>query len=190
MSRLLTAERTAERSWRRVLGPIAALLALGLGVGALCGVLWSRLVDLPTYRVGANGGATTSERGLAAFVGGDAWFCVLGAVVGLPLGLIAWRRFRGIGWPVVLVSAVTATAAALVCWLVGTRIGPENFTERLAAAQPNDLVPISLALRAKTALLVWPFVAVVPVLLASSLGPEDEEEQAPEPGPRSVGDGR
>ena len=187
MSRVLASERVAHRSWRHVPGPLGGFLALGLGAGALSGVLWSRLVDLPTYRVGANGGATTSERGLTAFVGGDAWFCLLGAAVGLGLGLLAWRRFRGIGWPVVLVSACTATAAALVCWLVGTRIGPQDFTERLAAAQPNDLVPISLALRAKASLLVWPFLAVAPVLLGSSLGP-DEDETEPQRDEASVGD--
>jgi hypothetical protein len=188
VSRVLTPGRVAQRSRRHVLGAVGCFLALGLGVGALSGLLWSRLVDLPTYKVGANGGATTSERGLAAFVGGDAWFCLIGALAGLGLGLVAWRRFHRIGWPVVVISAATATAAALVCWLVGTRIGPENFNERLAAAQPNDLVPISLALRAKASLLVWPFLAVVPVLLGSSLGP-DEEESEREPDETSVGDG-
>jgi hypothetical protein len=189
VSRLLATQLAGPRSWRQVRGPLAGFLAFGLGVGALAGILWSRLVDLPTYKVGGDGGATTSERGLTAFVGGDAWFCLLGAVAGLGLGLLAWRRFRSIGWPVVLVSVLTASAAALVCWLVGTRIGPENFNERLAAAQPNDLVPISLALRAKASLLVWPFLAVVPVLVGSSLGADDEEDVRPEPGATSVGDG-
>ena len=58
---------------------------------------------------------------------------------------------------------------------------------RLAEAQPDDLVPVSLDLRAKVSLLVWPFLAVVPILLGSSLG-ADEEEAEPALG-RSVPDG-
>jgi hypothetical protein len=166
---------------------LACFLSLGVGLGALCGVLWSAVVDLPTYRVSNDGGATTSERGLAAFVGSDAWFCVIGAVVGLGLGLLAWRRFRGLGWPVVLVATVTAFGAALVCWLVGTRLGPGDFDQRLAAAKPDDLVPIALALRARASLLVWPFLAAVPVLLGSSLG-ADEEESESEAAQASVAD--
>lgn len=159
----------------RLLVPVLALAALGAGLGALSGVVWHAVVDLPAYRVGKDGGASTSERGLAEFIAGDAWFCLIGAVVGLLLGTLAWRRLRRVGWPVVPIAALTATGAALVCWLVGTRLGPSAFPARLAAAQPGDLVPISLALRAKASLLVWPFLAVVPVLLGSSLGPDEEE---------------
>jgi len=168
-------------------GPVVAFVALGTGLGALAGVVWHAVVDLPTYRVAGDGGASTSERGLAEFIAGDAWFCLIGAVVGLALGVVAWRRFRRVGWLVVPVAAVTATAAALLCWEVGTRLGPSDFSRRLAAARPGDLVPISLALRAKASLLVWPFLAVVPVLLGSSLGP-DEEEVARAVAPGSAGD--
>ena len=66
-------------------------------------------------------------------------------------------------------------AAALVCWLVGYRLGPGDFTARLAAAKPGDIVPIELTLRARAALLTWPFFAMIPVLLGSSLGRDDEE---------------
>lgn len=153
-------------------------MALGLGLGALAGVVWEAVVDLPVYRVAADGGASTSERGLATFVAGDAWYCLLGAVGGLLLGVLAWRRFSSLGWPVVLVGTVTATAAGLLCWAVGTRLGPGDFPTRLAAAPPDSLVPIALELRARASLLVWPFLAVLPILLASSLG-ADEEEPAP-----------
>jgi len=182
------APAAAPRSLRPALGPIACFLALGAGLGAASGVAWAALVDLPTYRVGSNGGATTSERGLAAFVGGDAWFCLIGAVVGLALGLLAWRRFRQLGWPVVPVGVLTATVGGLLCWLVGTRLGPGDLPTRLAAAQPGDLVPIALALRAKASLLVWPFLAVVPILLGSSLG-ADEDEIRPVDSRTSVADG-
>jgi len=182
---------TARASWKHQILPAGCFLVLGAGVGAASGVLWQAVVDLPTYRVGSNGSATTSERGLAGVLGGDAWFCLIGAVVGLGLGLLAWRRFGRVGWPVVPLAMLTATVAGLLCWLVGTRLAPESFEERLATAQPGDLVPISLALRAKASLLVWPFLTVVPILLGSSLGAEvDVESGGRAPGPASVGEGR
>ena len=172
---------------RRILVRVVALVALGAGLGALSGLLWHAAVDLPAYRIGSEGGASITERGLAAFIGGDAWFCGIGAVVGLLLGTLAWFGFRRVGWPVVPVAVLAATVAALVCQAVGTRLGPSDFTRRLAAAQPGELVPISLELRAWTSLLVWPFLAVVPVLLGSSLG-ADEKEAARAGEPTSAGD--
>jgi hypothetical protein len=182
--RLLT--RGVGSPLRRPAVTLLAFVALGLGLGALAGVVWEAVVHLPTYRVAADGGASTSERGLAAYVGADAWYSLIGAVGGLALGVVAWRRLHRLGWPVVLVATLTATAAGLVCWAVGVRLGPGDFSSRLAAAPPDALVPIALELRARSALLVWPFLAVLPILLASSLG-ADEEEPAPAT-PTSVGD--
>lgn len=155
-------------------------VALALGVGALAGVVWWQIVDLPGYLVGQDGSAATTERGLADFVAGDAWFSLLGALVGLLLGWLGWVRLRLLGWPVVLIVAGTAVGAALLCWFVGYHLGPGSFNQRLADARPGDVVLIQLTLRAKAALLVWPFAATVPVLLGSSLGRDDEE-----PRPRS-----
>ncbi len=158
-------------------GRLTLVLLVGLGLGGAGGVVWNQVVDLPTYLVNPDGGASTSERGLTGFFGGDAWFVAIGAVVGLAIGLLGWFLLRQLGWPLVLLVTVLATVAALVCWLVGFRLGPGDFPDRLAAAQPGDLVPIELTLRAKASLLAWPFVAVVPVLLGSSLG-RDEDEPA------------
>lgn len=156
----------------------ALLLAFGAGLGALAGVGWWWLVDLPAYRVNPDGGAATSERGLAGYFGGDAWFAVLGLVVGLALGFTAWRRLGGWGWPVVVLVVVAAAGAGLLCWTVGYHLGPGDFNPRLAQARPGDLVPIALTIRAPASLVVWPLFAVVPVLLGASLG-RDPDEPAP-----------
>lgn len=159
-------------------GSLVFYLAFALGLGALAGVAWWLIVKLPGYRVDSDGGAATTERGLAEFIGGDAWFTLLGLGVGLVLGTLGWKRFRDLGWPVAVVVVGAATGAALTCWLVGYQLGPGSFQHRLAAAQPGDIVPIELTIRAKASLLVWPFVATIPVLLGSSLG-RDEEEPGP-----------
>jgi hypothetical protein len=160
---------------------VGLFVALGLGLGALSGVAWWALTDLPTFRVLSNGGAVTSERGLAGFIAADAWYVVCGAVVGLVVGVLAWRWFGRVGWLVVVLAAGLGTAAGLLCWFVGYRIGPGSFDARLAAAQPGDLVPIDLTVRARAALLVWPLFAVIPVLLGSSLGRDPEVDDV---GPR------
>jgi hypothetical protein len=154
---------------------VLALVALGLGLGAAAGVVWWALVELPVYTVLTDGGAGINERGLAEFAAGDAWFCAIGLVVGPALGLVAWRSLKDLGWPLVLLVAGVAVAAGLVCWFVGHQLGPDDFVARLAAAKPGDVVPIELTLRARASLSTWPFFAVVPVLLGSSLGRDDEE---------------
>jgi hypothetical protein len=173
MSTVPLTEAPVVRRWpdaRRVV----LFVLLGLGLGALAGVAWWAVTDLPTYRVLEGGGAVTSERGLAGYIAADAWFVVCGAVVGLVVGVLAWRSFGRVGWPVVVLAAVVGAAAGLVCWAVGYRIGPGSFDVRLAAAHPGDLVPVDLTVRAKVALLAWPLFAVVPVLLCSSLGRDPE----------------
>ena len=170
------ADTSTVRRWpdaRRV----GLFVALGLGLGALSGVAWWAVTDLPTFRVVAGGGAVTSERGLAGYIAADAWFVVCGAVVGLVVGVLAWRWFGRSGWPVVVLAAVIGTGAGLLCWAVGYRIEPGSFAVRLAAAQPGDSVAIDLTVRARAALLVWPLFAVVPVLLGSSLGRDPEVEE-------------
>ena len=181
MPEVLSGDAPAGREPHRAgRAAVACFLALALGLGALAGVVWEAVVDLPAYTVGGDGGASTSERGLTAVFGSDALFCLLGAVVGLLLGVVAWRRLRALGWPLVLLVVVAAVAAALVAWWVGTALGPGAFNPRLAAARPGDVVPVALELRAPASLLVWPFLAVVPVLLGSSLGREEEEPTDPE----------
>ena len=150
-------------------------VAFGAGVGALAGAGWWWLVDLPAYRVNPDGGAVTSERGLADYLGGDAWFAVLGLLAGLVLGLTAWRRLGRWGWPVVVVTAVVAAGSGLLCWTVGYHLGPGAFNPRLAQARPGDLVPIALTIRTRASLVVWPLAAIIPVLLGASLGRDPDE---------------
>lgn len=159
------------------------LLAVVIGIGA--GVLWEKVVRLPGYHIGSNGAATTTERGLTEFFAVDAYFCLIGFLASIGLGIVAWKWFGRLGWPVVFVAVLGAASAALICWWVGYQLGPGAFEPRLAHAEPGDFVPIALDLRSPVALLVWAFGAIVPVLLGASLGRDEEEDDLPPRPPRS-----
>lgn len=152
---------------------VGMLAGLSVVVGALSAVFWVNVVDLPEYFIERDYSATVSERGLTEFVAADAWYVVCGVLVGVGLGIVAWRWFKPLGWPSALLAAGAGLLAGIVCWKFGELLGPGDFYDRLAKAEPGQLVPISLTLRSMSAPAVWAFAAVTPVLLASSLGPEE-----------------
>lgn len=153
---------------------VVVFIGAALIAGIAAAVLWRLVVPLPNYVVQADGSASVSERALTEFFAGDAWYVVIGAVVGAGLGVATWRRFKDIGWPSAFLAAGLGLLAGIVCWQLGQLFGGVPFDERLAAAKPGDSVPIALALRSPSALAVWAFAAVTPILLGSALGPDDE----------------
>lgn len=164
------------RPVRSPMGLWLGVLAIGCVVaGVLAGVLWEAIVPLPTYLVNVDGYAATSERGLADFVAGDAWFVVLGVVLGGVCGLISWWWFGGLGWRVVPLAVGGSLLMAALCWLVGWLLGPGPFEPRLAAASPGEVLAIELTVRGPVALLVWPFAACLVVMLLSALTRDPEE---------------
>ncbi len=156
-----------------------AFAGMAAVVGFLCGVFWWGVVDLPTYTIADDFRGYTTERGLTEFFSTDAWFCVLGLAVGAGLGYLAWRWFSGLGWPVTFVAAIGALVAGGICIITGSWLGPGDFDGRLAAASPGDVIPIDFQLHSPVALVVWAFAGVLPVLVASSMGPDAEEEPRP-----------
>ncbi len=157
---------------------IALLVGLSAVVGALAAVFWSGVVELPTYLIDKDDSAVIGEAGLTQVVAADVWYCITGALVGLGLGLVTWKWFRALGWVSALLAVGSGLLAGLLCWQVGELLGPGSFDQRIANAQAGDHVPISLQLRSWSAIAVWGFAAVTPVLLASSLG-ADEQDPAP-----------
>jgi hypothetical protein len=154
---------------------IAVLAGLSLVIGGLAAVFWAMVVDLPAYKILSDGSAVITERGLTEIVASDVWFVITGGLVGLGLGLVTWKWFRPLGWPTALLAVGAGLLAGVVCWQVGQLLGPGSFPERVTGARPGVMVPIPLELRSFSALAVWGFAAVTPVLLFSSLGPDEED---------------
>lgn len=152
---------------------------LAIALGGLAGVLWWLIVRVPSYRLDSQGRASVTERELTQFFAGDAWFCLLGLLVGVGLGIVGYRWLRELGWPLVPVVVGAGAVAGLLCWAIGYALGAGEFVPRLADASPGGLVPIALTVRSKAALLCWPLAAVTPVLLASSLGRDHEDPVPP-----------
>ncbi|MDO4718485.1 MAG: hypothetical protein Q4B08_13105 [Propionibacteriaceae bacterium] len=137
--------------------------------GCVAGLVWEKVVRLPRFALTSDLRAVPSpERDLAAWFAIDAWFSILGLVVGLILGVWSWLWFRRTGWFVTLAATLGALAAAALCWRVGTWLGPEAFDIRLARALPGDEIEIAFELRSWPAVLLWPFAAITPVMLLSA----------------------
>ncbi|WP_051215633.1 hypothetical protein [Granulicoccus phenolivorans] len=154
--------------WLSVCGVITVL------AGVIGGVVWALTVPLTMYTVNADGAATTTERGLANYIAGDAYFVVIGAVLSLAYGFWIWKWFSRFGWVCVLLAVFGSLLMALTAWQFGWLIGPGNFADRLAQAQPGATLPIELTLRAESALLAWPLFASMMVMLCASVSRDPE----------------
>lgn len=161
--------RSPLSRWLLIMGAICVAL------GAIAGVVWAAVVPLSLYQVRADGRATTTERGLAGYIAGDAWFVVIGVVLGLAIGWWCWRWFGGLGWPAAVIAVVASVGSSLMCWWVGWLIGPGPIEARLALAEPGLELPIELTVRGHAAILAWPFAALLVLMLISAVSPDPEE---------------
>lgn len=163
--------------WRRTYWRGFVFTAGAVLLGALGGAIWAWTTTPPSYRVGEDLSVSMSELSLADIVAADVSFTVITAVIGLAIGVAGWVLLHRLGWIVTLVPAAAALLASLMCWRTGMVLGTSGFEERLAAAAAGDLVQVDLQLRALSALLVGPFLAVTPVMLLSAFWPEPRGEQ-------------
>ncbi|MDR1790436.1 MAG: hypothetical protein LBR20_02030 [Propionibacteriaceae bacterium] len=137
-------------------------------VGACTAIFWANVTGLPTFRVNADYSASITESSLSQWVLADAWFVGCGALVGIGLGIVAWRWFGYFGVTVTFIGLVGATISALVCWWLGQIIGSPGFADRLTQASQGESVPINLDVHAPGAFLVWPLAAMLPIIVGAA----------------------
>lgn len=145
-----------------------------LVLGLLAGLVWSLVTPLPSVTVTSDGTATTTNSAAVQSFSPDAAFIMIGLVTGLILGIIAWQWFHRAGWPVILIAGLGASLCALIAVHFGAVIGPDDFDTRLASASAGETVVLDLALTTSTAWVVWPFAAIVPILVYSALTRDSE----------------
>lgn len=150
------------------------LLTVLLGIAS--GAIWHAFVKLPTFITGDDRTLAMSERSSMQLFRLDAGFVLIGLVVGLIVGVLAWYRLNRLGWPVAFVSSLGGALAGLLCWGTGWLIGPRDFYSRVATAQPGQEIPIDFTLRSPSGLVIWALAALLPVLLYSALTPKLDAE--------------
>ncbi len=154
--------RTTPR--RAALTDTAVVLTSLLVLGLLCGVLWWLLVH-PAEFTKVRAGGAMNEVQLGRRFDADGWYAVLAFVAGLPAGAaLTWWRSRDplLTSGLLLVGAALAAAAMA---LTGHLLGPGDPTAALAVSKDGAMVPMRLAVAARTAYLAWP----IGVLLGSLL---------------------
>jgi hypothetical protein len=95
-------------------------------------------------------------------IGTDARFALIGTVLGLVCGVVAYLRAgRRNEVPLALGLAVGGILGALVAWGLGHRFGLSNFDHLTATGADNTRVDGPPSLGAHGVLLLWPLLAVV-----------------------------
>ena len=162
----------------------AALLALALAAsGVPAGLAWWALAPRADFRITEDGPQVIGSPSGELLVADDAVFVLVLAVVGLLGGIAAWllRRHRGV--VLVAATALGATAAGVVAWLLGELLGDGPSEAELADV--GGTVTTGLELGATAALAVAPFLAVLVYLFgvvinaADGLGRVESEPAGP-----------
>ncbi|MDT0381117.1 hypothetical protein RM572_20385 [Streptomyces sp. DSM 42041] len=159
------------------------LVALGVAAfGVVLGLLWLWLA--PRVPLVSDGSAVFLERpeGEDA-IGADGTFVLLGVAVGAVAGAVVFllRRAGGVGLVVGL--AVGGVLGSVIAWRLGVWLGPtEDLVAHARAVGKGTVFDGPLELKAKGALLAYPFGALLAHLACTALfGRRDPEPVGPAP---------
>lgn len=143
---------------------VAALLTIAVTVlaGAPVGLLWAAVA--PKVAVVIDAGNASLVRPMSdEFIAGDAYFLFAVALAGLVGGLLAWRLGRAHGPAVVVALTLGGVGAAYVAMVVGQLVGAEAVDLAVASTR-QEVVELTLRLRAREALVGWPVASLLAYL--------------------------
>lgn len=162
-----TAARNRIR-WRGEAVILVLVTVFSTLVGAAMGLIWPRLAPhIDVINAYYRGSVEASK----ALLGDDVWFAFLGVVAGIVcvavLLLAAGELARGPG--AVLGVAVGGVLGSLVALHIGTAVQQPHIVSSVHANVPNVrpadisriLMFFNFRVRARAAILAWPFTAVV-----------------------------
>jgi NAD/NADP transhydrogenase beta subunit len=145
-------------------------VAVGVGtamivalLGAPIGLLWAAVAPKVEV-VRTSEGLDLVSAETKSFVGADGWFLVIGLIVGLLCGVLAWQLGRNRPLATVLGLAVGGVVAALIAWRVGHLVDVPRLSATLKSLPGKPIIDPTLDLRAKGVVLAWPFAAVAAFL--------------------------
>jgi hypothetical protein len=153
-----------------VIGFGAALIASAV-LGLPAGLIWGEAAPRALLQEISTGTAEVVNAETSAFIGADAWFCGIAAVAGLITGLLGYRFLvapRAGGARAVAATGLIlgAVAGALVMLWLGEQIGLSTYQHTLASSPNGTMFSASLSLGAKSAIVFWPMLTAIVILIA------------------------
>jgi len=142
------------------------------------GLIWAAVAPRALLQEVGHGEAQLVNAESGAFILADAWFCLIAALGGAVTGIAGYRLLvRRAGWPAAAGLVLGAVAAALLALWTGENIGLGTYNHLLAVSPDGAFFRSSLALGAKSALVLWPGLTSV-VLLVAEYGGRRPAESA------------
>jgi hypothetical protein len=134
-------------------------------IGLAGGVAWTKFAPRAVYVVVGSGSAEVVNPETTAFIAADAWYCLIGVVGGLAIGLAGYllsvRRYGPVPMAAILAGGVLAGLAAR--W-VGENQGLHQFNRQLLTTPHGTLLHAPLGLAGDTSGAVWPPLASLPAV--------------------------
>jgi len=136
-------------------------------LGVAAGLIWAAVAPRALLQEVGHGEAQLVNAENSAFILADAWFCLIAAVGGAITGVAGYRLLvRRAGWTSAAGLILGAVAASLLMLWTGENIGLGTYDHLLATSPDGTFFHASLALGAKSALVFWPGLTSLIVLLA------------------------
>jgi hypothetical protein len=149
------------------LAAFAAALAGSAVLGLAAGLIWAAVAPRALLQEVGHGQAQLVNAETSAFIAADAWFCLITALGGVITGVVGYRLLvRPAGWIAAAGLILGAAAASLLALWAGENTGLGTYNHLLATSQDGAFFRASLALGAKSALVFWPGLTSLVILLA------------------------
>lgn len=164
-----------------------AIVAGSAVLGLLGGLIWNVVAPRALLLEISAGTAQVVNAETRAFIGADAWFCLIAAVAGLLTGIVGcWlgiaRRSPGTRLAVTIGLIAGAVAGAYAMLWLGQQLGQAGYQHDLADSPVGTTFSGALLLGAKSAIALWPLFTSI-VLVLAELGGRREAGPGAGPGP-------
>jgi hypothetical protein len=168
-----------------VIGFAAALIASAV-LGLPAGLIWGEAAPRALLQEIGTGTAEVVNAETSAFIGADAWFCGIAAVAGLIIGLLGYRfliapRAGGARAAAATGLILGGVVGVLVMLWLGEQIGLSAYQHTLASSPNGTMFSASLSLGAKSAIVFWPMLTAIVILIIEWGGHRTAEPADPVP---------